>query len=128
MGSGVRHVLMLHSLWRKKVTIRQGPPSTTFEESAGRIRTDVVRLPAWGDALPLGHTHSRPRAFGLLDSFNTEVSPKRYWRGPKSQEVGKRENMPHAVHCRHQNHTCIKTGSDERHCKASLTVRDRVTR
>ena len=26
--------------------------------------------------------------FGLVNWFNAELSPKRYWRGPRSQEVG----------------------------------------
>ena len=31
-------------------------------------------------------------------------------------------------YCHHQDDSCIKTGSDERHFNVSLTVRDRVTR
>ena len=26
--------------------------------------------------------------FGRLNLFNAELSPKRYWRGPRSQELG----------------------------------------
>ena len=31
---------------------------------------------------------------GWLNLFNTELSVKRYWRGPRAQEVGKRETIP----------------------------------
>ena len=36
---------------------------------------------------------------GWLDLFNAELSPKRYWRGPKSQETGEldKEIMPNAT-------------------------------
>ena len=33
-----------------------------------------------------------------------------------------------AILWHHQNDSCIKMGSDERHSNASLTVRDKVTR
>ena len=33
-----------------------------------------------------------------------------------------------SLHCRHQNDSCIKMGSDESHFTVSLTVRDKVTR
>ena len=33
--------------------------------------------------------HNPPNLFWLLNFFNAELTPKRYWRGPKSQEVGK---------------------------------------
>ena len=33
-----------------------------------------------------------------------------------------------SLHCHHQNDTCIKMGSDERHFIVSLIVRDKVTR
>ena len=42
--------------------------------------------------------------------------------------LGKREIIYLSLHCRHQNDSCIKVGSDESHCKVSLTVRDKVTR
>ena len=38
---------------------------------------------------------------------------------------GKREIIPH---CRHQNDSCIKMGSDERHFNVSFIVRIKVTR
>ena len=31
---------------------------------------------------------SLPLSFGWLKWFNAELSPKSYWRGPRSQEVG----------------------------------------
>ena len=43
-------------------------------------------------------------------------------------EVGEREIIYLSLHCHHQNDSCIKMGSDESHCNASLIVRDRVTR
>ena len=33
-----------------------------------------------------------------------------------------------SLHCRHQNNSCIKMGSDESHFNVSLIVRDKVTR
>ena len=32
------------------------------------------------------------------------------------------------LHCHHQNDSCIKMGSNERHFNVSLTVRDKFTR
>ena len=47
---------------------------------------------------------------GWLNSFNAELSPTRYWRGPISQDVG--EERDYAWHnCHHQNDFCIKMGS-----------------
>ena len=39
---------------------------------------------------------------------------------------GKREIIYMLLHCHHQNVSCIKTGSDEIHYNASLTVKDNV--
>ena len=33
-----------------------------------------------------------------------------------------------SLHCRHQNESCIKMGSDESHFNVSLMVRNKVTR
>ena len=33
-----------------------------------------------------------------------------------------------SLHCRHQNDSCIKMGSDESHFNVSLIVRDKVAR
>ena len=41
---------------------------------------------------------------------------------------GKREIIFISLHCHHQNDSCIKVGSDERHFNVSVTVRDKVTR
>ena len=41
---------------------------------------------------------------------------------------GEREIIYLSLHCHHQNGTCIKMGSDERHFIVSLIVRDKVTR
>ena len=43
-------------------------------------------------------------------------------------EVGEREIIYLSLHCHHQNDSCIKMGSDERHFNVSLIVRDKVTR
>ena len=42
--------------------------------------------------------------------------------------VDKRQIIYLSLHCHHQNDSCIKTGSDERHFNVSLIVRDKVTR
>ena len=42
--------------------------------------------------------------------------------------MGKREIIYLSLHCHHQNDSCIKMGSDERHFIVSLIVRDKVTR
>ena len=44
-------------------------------------------------------------------------------------EVGEKgDYIPIAIHCHHQNDSCIKMGSDESHFNVSLTVRDKLTR
>ena len=40
--------------------------------------------------------------------------------------MGTREVINLTLHCRHQNYSCIETGSDESHFNASLNVRDKV--
>ena len=37
---------------------------------------------------PFLHSLAATWLVGWLNSFNTELSPKRYWRGPRSREVG----------------------------------------
>ena len=39
-----------------------------------------------------------------------------------------REIIDLSLHCRHQNDSCIKMGSDESHFNVPLIVRDKVTR
>ena len=41
---------------------------------------------------------------------------------------GGREIIYLSLHCHHQNDSCIKVGSDERHFNVSLIVRDKVIR
>ena len=41
---------------------------------------------------------------------------------------GEREIIYLALHCHHQNDSCIKMGSDESHFNVSVIVRDKVTR
>ena len=43
-------------------------------------------------------------------------------------ELGEREIICLSLHCHHQNDSCIKMGSDERHFNVPLIVRDKVTR
>ena len=65
-----------------------------------------------------------------LTPVNAELSPKRYWRGPRSQEAGEEGYIyiyP-TLHYHHQNDSCIKTGSNESHFKASFSVRGKVTK
>ena len=68
------------------------------------------------------------RSWVWLNGFNAELSPKVYWRGPKSQgmrgEVGvgcvwREGTIPNAIHCHHQNDFCIKIGIDESHLNVS---------
>ena len=47
------------------------------------------------------------------------------WRGGGGVEG---DYMPIAIHCHHQNDSCINVGSDESHFNVSLIVRDNVTR
>ena len=41
--------------------------------------------------------------------------------------MGKRNFIYLSLHCHHQNDSCIKMDSDERHFNVSLIVRDKVT-
>ena len=67
-----------------------------------------------------------------LKLFNTELCPKRCWRGPKPQEVGKTEEQytVHCltVHCHHRIDFCIQMSSDKNNFNVSLIVRGKVTR
>ena len=70
------------------------------------------------------------RLAGWLNLFNAELSPKRYWRGPKSQALGKEGHYAYhytvtlclSLHCHQQNDSCI----NESHVNVSLIVRDNV--
>ena len=42
--------------------------------------------------------------------------------------MGERKIIYLSLLCHHQNDSCIKMGSDERHFNVSLIVRDKVTR
>ena len=56
-----------------------------------------------------------------LNVFNAELSPKRYWRGPRSQEVGEEgDYIPNA--------TLSPPGCDESCFNVSLTVKKKITR
>ena len=57
------------------------------------------------------------------DDDDDELSLKR----DGERRDGKRGRLYLTLHCHHQNDSCIKTGSYERHCNVSLTVRDKVT-
>ena len=43
-------------------------------------------------------------------------------------EVGGEEIIYLSLHCHHQNDSCIKMGSDERHFNVSVEVMDKITR
>ena len=62
---------------------------------------------------------------GWLNLLNVKLSPKRYWWGPRSQEVDK-EGDP-TLFCPHQNDSFTKMSSDESHFDVSLIVRGEVT-
>ena len=65
---------------------------------------------------------------GRLTLFNTELSQKRYWCGLRSQEGGGRGILYLSLPCHHQNGSCIKMGSNERHLNVSVIVRGKVTK
>ena len=68
-------------------------------------------------------TISRPMAASArLSFFNAESSPKSYWRGPESQEMGRRGRLYLTLNSHHQNDSCIKTGSDKSRFNVSLIV------
>ena len=64
--------------------------------------------------------------FRLLD---TELSPKSYWQGPRSQEVGEGKTTVYlTLHCYHQNDFCIKIGIYDSYFNVSFIVRGKITR
>ena len=56
--------------------------------------------------------------------LNVHRNNKAYY----GQGEEEREIIYLSLHCRHQNDSCIKTGSDESHFNVSRIVRDKVTR
>ena len=65
-----------------------------------------------------------------LNLVKAELSPKRYRRGSRPQEMRKRGIQLCAYTYRYTvttRMTCIKVGSDERHFDASFIVKDKVT-
>ena len=69
-------------------------------------------------------------AVGGFNLCNAELSPKRYRRGSRPQEMRKRGIQLCAYTYRYTvttRMTCIKVGSDERHFDASFIVKDKVT-
>ena len=66
---------------------------------------------------------SRKVTLCLFDLFNVELFPKRYPRGPRSQEVGEELDLYLTLHCHHQTDFCNQMGSDESHFNVSLIVR-----
>ena len=49
-------------------------------------------------------------------------------RGEGVWRVGGKQEITYlSLHCHHQNDSCIKVGSDERHFNVSLIVRDKIT-
>ena len=55
---------------------------------------------------------------------------KAYWGwgegGGGVRWEGEGDYIPIAIHCHHQNDSCIKMGSDESHFNVSFIVRDKV--
>ena len=68
------------------------------------------------------------KLLGRLTMFNTELSQKRYWCGLRFQEAGEGVYDILSLPCHHQNGSCIKMGSNERHFNVSLIVRGKVTK
>ena len=68
--------------------------------------------------------------FGWLNWLDAELSPKGYWCGLRSQEVGegRGRRLYLMLLCHNQNDSCIKMGSDESHLNVSSIVKDKVTR
>ena len=59
-----------------------------------------------------------------LNLFNAELSQKRYWMGPRSQEVREEgERLYLTLYCHHQNDSCIKMASAESQFNVSSIVR-----
>ena len=59
--------------------------------------------------------------FGWLNVFNAELTPKMYWRGPRSQEAGRWEEVGEVrgrlnltLHCHHQNDSGDGVGGGRR--------------
>ena len=67
---------------------------------------------------------------GWLNWFNAESSLKRYWRGPRSEEVGVRRRLYLTLYTLSppEEHLHFKMGSNESHFKVSLIVRGKVTK
>ena len=63
-----------------------------------------------------------------LNLFNTELSPKRYRRGPEIPGGWGRGRLYLTPHYHHQNDSGIKMSSDGSLYILSLIVRDKVTR
>ena len=62
---------------------------------------------------------------GWLNLFNAELSPKRYWRGPRSRGWGKRETVPNTTRLIHALRWAAMRAIL---MFPSLTDRDKVTR
>ena len=67
--------------------------------------------------------HNVSMAADWLTLFNAELSPieKKYWWAPRIQGAGKVEDYQ-SLHCRHQNDSCIKLGSDGSRFDVSLNA------
>ena len=69
--------------------------------------------------------------FGTEVHLLTSLTAYRYTRLKPAHGVwrwGTREIIYLSLHCHHQNDSCIKMGSDERHFNVLLIVRDKVTK
>ena len=105
-----------------------GTPSVAAWTSSGHrqqgqcIRIDLVlRL--------LQYNNNKINSRKISVNFpNAERSPRRYWRGPRSQSWGMRETAYLSLHRQRQSDSSIKMGSGESHFNVSLIVRDTGTR
>ena len=76
----------------------------------------------------------KPSCLIWLNVFNADVSPKRYWLGPRSQEgvgrewEGMRSRLYQTLRCHHQNDFCMNMGGDESYFNVSLIGRGKVTK
>ena len=43
----------------------------------------------------------------FFNLFNAELSPKRYWQGPRSHNVGEEGDLHLTLHCHHHNDSAV---------------------
>ena len=105
-------------------------PGLRFYHPSSHCRSSRSSYTSVETALLGAHLPVLPSLVGWLNGFNAELSLKRYWRGQRSQDVGK-EGDCRPTYC----HTVTTTmtpaltwGSDESHFNVPLIVRNVVTK